>query len=524
MKDLKGKVALVTGAATGFGKAIVDLLLSRGCKVALLDMDCIVGKQTTAEFQAKYGKDGCIFLRCDVTDDQELDDCFCRTRANFCGLDIVVNNAGIAGEAKWKKIFAINTEAVFSGILLGLKYMGKDNGQKGGDIINVASVAGLRVMPTIPAYNAAKTAVVAMTRAFGDDLYLNRHGVRVNCICPEPMNTPMWWGISAFCKTREDTTAMALDYDKRVMPVEHVARGVLMILDDEKNGTALAALHGKELHYFQFQPDCTSGTGHLLYTMKDFKGKVAIVTGGAMGLGRGIVESLLQKGCKVSILDIDEPMGKQTAADMVKKFPNANCVFYKCDVTNDAQFEDGFKKTKNHFGGIDILVNNAGIAGEDQWRKVFSVNLEAYYSGILLAMKYMDKSKGGKGGHVVNVSSVSGIYVLPQLPAYNTSQAAIVTMTRCFGSDMYYSRTGVKVYCICPDPIDTRLWAQLSDYCRMSEETVEYAHVYDTRIQQPVVVAHAIIQLLEDEKNGGIMLCLHKIGNKYHEFPVLPDQ
>ncbi|KAL3227280.1 hypothetical protein MRX96_024242 [Rhipicephalus microplus] len=231
MKDLKGKVALVTGAATGFGKAIVDLLLSRGCKVALLDMDCIVGKQTTAEFQAKYGKDGCIFLRCDVTDDQELDDCFCRTRAHFCGLDIVVNNAGIAGEAKWKKIFAINTEAVFSGILLGLKYMGKDNGQKGGDIINVASVAGLRVMPTIPAYNAAKTAVVAMTRAFGDDLYLNR---------PRSPNT----------------TAMALDYDKRVMPVEHVARGVLMILDDEKNGAALAALHGKELHYFQFQPDC----------------------------------------------------------------------------------------------------------------------------------------------------------------------------------------------------------------------------------------------------------------------------
>lgn len=257
--------------------------------------------------------------------------------------------------------------------------------------------------------------------------------------------------------------------------------------------------------------------------MKDFSGKVALVTGGAMGLGRGIVESLLQKGCKVSILDIDEPMGKQTTADMVKKFPNSNCVFYKCDVSNEAQFEDGFKKTKNHFGCINIVVNNAGIAGEDNWRKLFSVNLEAYFSGILLGLKYMDKSKGGKGGHIVNVSSVSGIYVFPQLPAYNTSQAAIVTMTRCFGSDMYYNRTGVKVYCICPDPIDTKLWAQLSDYCRMSEDTVEFAHVYDTRIQQPVVVAHAIIQLLEDERNGGTMLCLHKIGNKYHEFPALPN-
>ncbi|KAL1437488.1 hypothetical protein MTO96_048874 [Rhipicephalus appendiculatus] len=243
MKDLKGKVALVTGAATGFGKAIVDLLLSRGCKVALLDMDCTVGKQTTAEFQAKYGKDSCIFLRCDVTDDQELDDCFCRTRAHFCGLDIVINNAGIAGEAKWKKIFAINAQAVFSGILLGFKYMGKDNGQKGGDIINVASDAGLRVKPTIPAYNAAKTAV--------DDLYLNRHGVRVNCICPEPMNTPMWWGISAFCKTREDTTPMALDLRQACYACRACGQGCPDDLGRrEERRCSDGPSTAKELHYF----------------------------------------------------------------------------------------------------------------------------------------------------------------------------------------------------------------------------------------------------------------------------------
>ncbi|XP_077492837.1 15-hydroxyprostaglandin dehydrogenase [NAD(+)]-like [Amblyomma americanum] len=255
--------------------------------------------------------------------------------------------------------------------------------------------------------------------------------------------------------------------------------------------------------------------------MKDFNGKVALVTGGAMGLGRGVAEMLLQKGCKVSILDIDEAAGKETTADLVKRFPNSNCTFYKCDVSNDAQLEDGFKKTKNHFGCIDIVINNAGIAGEENWRKLFAVNVEAAYSCILLGMKYMDKRNGNKGGHIVNVSSVTGIYVFPELPAYNTSQAAIVTMTRCFGSDLYYSRTGVKVYCICPDPIDTRLWAQLSDYCRGCEDTTEFAHVYDTRIQQPVVVALSIMQLLEDERNGGTMLCLHKIGNQYHEFPVL---
>lgn len=258
-------------------------------------------------------------------------------------------------------------------------------------------------------------------------------------------------------------------------------------------------------------------------TMKDFNGKVALITGGAMGLGRGIADALLQKGCKVSILDIDEATGKATVADLIKKHPNSNCVFYKCDVAVETQLEDGFKKTKNHFGAIDIVINNAGIAGEENWRKVFAVNIDAVFSGTLLGIKYMDKFKGLKGGHIINVSSILGLHVLPAIPAYNTSKAAIISMTRCFGSDLYLNRNGVRVNCILPDPIDTRLWAQLSDYCKLSEETAEMALVFDTRIQQPSQVAQGVIKVLEDEKNGAALMCLHKIGLKYHEFPTLPN-
>ncbi|CAN7993569.1 unnamed protein product [Ixodes pacificus] len=253
MEDLKGKVALVTGGASGFGKAIEELLLSKGCMVAVLDMDVEQGRKTAAEFQSKYGKECCVFYKCDVTDDQEFEDCFSKTKSKFGGLDIVVNNAGVAGEARWKKIFAINTEAVFCGTLLGFKYMGKDNGHRGGHIINVASVAGLVLLPAIPAYNASKFAVVAMTRSFGTDLHFNRHGVKVNCICPEPMDTPMWWAISEFCKTKNDTTNFAQDYDKRVQRIEDVAKGVVKIIEDGQNGSALVALHGQDLKYYNFQ-------------------------------------------------------------------------------------------------------------------------------------------------------------------------------------------------------------------------------------------------------------------------------
>ncbi|EEC11145.1 15-hydroxyprostaglandin dehydrogenase, putative, partial [Ixodes scapularis] len=179
-------------------------------------------------------------------------DCFSKTKSKFGGLDIVVNNAGVAGEARWKKIFAINT-AVFCGTLLGFKYMGKDNGHKGGHIINVASVAGAYEINVASSHTMAEKLNDISLTAGGTDLHFNRHGVKVNCICPEPMDTPLWWGVSEFCKTKDDTTSFAQDYDKRVQRIEDVAKGVVKIIEDGQNGSALVALHGQDFKYYNFQ-------------------------------------------------------------------------------------------------------------------------------------------------------------------------------------------------------------------------------------------------------------------------------
>ncbi|CAN7995332.1 unnamed protein product, partial [Ixodes hexagonus] len=144
-------------------------------------------------------------------------------------------------------------EAVFSGILLGLKYMGKDKGFNGGHIINTASVAGIFVVPSLPAYNTSKCAVVAMTRAFGSKLHFDRHGVKVNCLCPDPIETPLWTQIADHLKSDESTTAVADVYNNRVQTPEDVARGVIKLLEDDKNGAALLSLHGSGLQYYNFQ-------------------------------------------------------------------------------------------------------------------------------------------------------------------------------------------------------------------------------------------------------------------------------
>ncbi|KAM7299965.1 15-hydroxyprostaglandin dehydrogenase [NAD(+)]-like [Ixodes scapularis] len=254
MKDLRGHVALVTGAVGGLGSAIVAALLTKGCKVALLDINEGLGTKAATRHQKEHGKESCVFYKCDVTNEPQLEECFKNTRSKFGRLDIVINNAGIFKEENWRMTFAINTEAVYSGILLGLKYMGKDNGFNGGHIISTSSIAGIYVLPSVPAYNASKVAVVAMTRAFGAKLHLDRHGVRVNCVCPDPINTPLWGQISGHFKLDPITAPLHDVYDKRAQRPEDVARGFIKLLeDDDKNGAALLSLHTDGLQYYNFQ-------------------------------------------------------------------------------------------------------------------------------------------------------------------------------------------------------------------------------------------------------------------------------
>lgn len=252
-ESLDGKVALVTGGAMGLGKAITNLLLSQGCRVAIADMNQVVGEKTMKEFEDAYGADRVKFVVCDITDDEAFEDCFREVKKTFGRLDITVNNAGFAVEARWRKIFEINTMAVYFGTLLALKYMGKDSGGHGGFVVNIASIAGLVVCPAIPAYNASKYGVIGLTRAFGTDYYYNRTGVKVSCLCPEPIETDLWQGISNFCQEiKVSSPYITENYGRIVQKADSVAQGVTKLIQDGRNGAALLSLYDEGLVYHEF--------------------------------------------------------------------------------------------------------------------------------------------------------------------------------------------------------------------------------------------------------------------------------
>ncbi|XP_078608151.1 15-hydroxyprostaglandin dehydrogenase [NAD(+)]-like [Branchiostoma floridae x Branchiostoma japonicum] len=236
--QLSKKVALVTGAAQGLGKGCAEAILERGAKVALLDTNESVGQETAAAFAQKYGTDMCTFVLCDVTDKGQLEGAFQQVVDRFGGLDLVVNNAGILNEFEWEMCVNVNFVSVVRGCHLGLHYMGKQNGGKGGLIVNVASIAGLYAFPSI-VYAATKAGVVGLTRSLGMEYKLGRDGVRVNALCPSFTVTAFLTEAKAPDEDLQQMKGM-IERGGGLLQISDVVKGFVKLLDDDdKNGAVL---------------------------------------------------------------------------------------------------------------------------------------------------------------------------------------------------------------------------------------------------------------------------------------------
>ncbi len=191
------------------------------------------------------------------------------------------------------------------------------------------------------------------------------------------------------------------------------------------------------------------------------EGKVALVTGGSSGIGRGCAETLAREGAKVVITDLQDEKGAQVVEGIAKA--GGEAIYLHHDVTSEAAWVEAIAQVKARYGRLDILVNNAGIgiSGSvldmtlEAWQKQTAVNLDGVFLGVKHCIPLMRLNGGGS---VINMSSVAGLKGSPNLAGYCATKGGVRLFTKAVAMECANAKDGVRVNSVHPGIIETPIW------------------------------------------------------------------
>ncbi|WAR00971.1 PGDH-like protein [Mya arenaria] len=248
---IPGAVAIVTGGSRGLGRAFSVELLKRGARVCVADINEAEGRQTEAALQRQYGADKALFVKCDVTKDNDMKDLWRVAVERFTTVDLMVNNAGIMNETLVEETVQINLMGAMRGSMMAFEHMRKDRGGKGGVIINVASTAGLFPVFFMPTYAASKYALVGFTRSWASNPCQARFGVSWAVLCPAFTDTSMLSlaidGSDPPLVTYQENKEMVVTTVKSIgiNSVDDVSRAFVELVEKDDNNGAVVTVEKK---------------------------------------------------------------------------------------------------------------------------------------------------------------------------------------------------------------------------------------------------------------------------------------
>lgn len=234
-------------------------------------------------------------------------------------------------------------------------------------------------------------------------------------------------------------------------------------------------------------------------------GKVAVVTGAASGIGRGIAERLAADGARVLIADIDEP-GAQEAAESI----GAQASAFRCDVTDEASVEAALGAAVNQFGRLDIMVNNAGVlqispvveTDVSDWDRIFAINVRGMFLGSKAAASRLIEQN--EGGVIINAASGAGRHGVGMLSHYCATKACAISMTQSLALELAPHKIRVNAYA--PGHIMTPIWDEIWEpyAARVGKPVEEIKEIFlDTipwgRYGEPADVAPGVAWLCSDD-------------------------
>lgn len=237
--------------------------------------------------------------------------------------------------------------------------------------------------------------------------------------------------------------------------------------------------------------------------MARVSGKVALVTGGAKGIGEACALLLAKEGAKVVVSDLSRGDGEKVVAAI--KAAGGDAIFIEQDVTDEASWPKAIEATVERYGAVHVLVNNAGVAIAGSavdatladWRKTIAVNLDA----VFLGTKYAIPAMTGKNGSIINISSIEGIVADPNLAAYNASKGGVRIFTK--SAALHCGKNGLKVRVNSVHP--GYIWTPMvENYLASVGDVAEGRAALDSlhpigHVGDPMDVAYGVLYLASDE-------------------------
>ena len=235
--------------------------------------------------------------------------------------------------------------------------------------------------------------------------------------------------------------------------------------------------------------------------MDTLRGKAALITGGASGIGRATALLFAEEGAGVAIADIDAGRGEALRDEIRSR--GGRALFIACDVTQAADCQRAVERTVSELGGLDILFNNAGTirratvleVSEEEWDRVMAVNVRSVFLMSKYAIPHMERAGGGS---IINTSSGWGLKGGPQAVSYCASKGAVTNMTRAMAID--HGEQKIRVNAVCPGDTDTPMLRGEAGQLGMGEEEFmkEAADRPLRRYAQPEEIAQAVLYLASD--------------------------
>ena len=237
--------------------------------------------------------------------------------------------------------------------------------------------------------------------------------------------------------------------------------------------------------------------------MARVKDKVALVTGGAMGIGAACCTLLGREGARVVVTDVDVEAGEAVAEEIRRS--EGEAVFVKQDVSSDAEWKDAIAKTLERYGGLDVVVNNAGIGATttveadtlEGWRRLMSVNLD----GVFLGTKYGVEAMKERGGSIINMSSILGLVGDAGTASYCASKGGVRLLTKSAALHCAKNGYNIRVNSVHPGYI----WTPMVENTMKARGDVEGGRKYLEslhpvgRLGEPEDVAYGVLYLASDE-------------------------